>query len=134
MKKFLDMLFSFTHSAQNHVQWRDYLLFDFLERFYEFSMDVLLSYLLNVASVKLSCFFHFLFRMDKFVLFVVLLFYTNLAVANPIMLKRISGQLKTDFKTIDRVDSIPGKCEEIEICELIDNSFRLCKKTYKCTQ
>ena len=67
-------------------------------------------------------------------LFVVLLFYANLAVAHPIMLKRISGQLKTGFETIGRVDSIPGKCEEIEICELIHNVFRLCKKIDKCTQ
>ena len=77
--------------------------------------------------------------MDKLLLLVVPLFCTNLVVAHPITLKRMSEQLKTGFKGIGykkimRVNNIHEKCEKIEICELLYNDFRLCKKIYKCTQ
>ena len=76
--------------------------------------------------------------MDKLLVFVLMLFATILAIAYPNVPKRISGELKIDFKGIGnnrptRVDSIPGKCEEIEICKLYGN-FKVCKKMQKCTQ
>lgn len=77
--------------------------------------------------------------MDKLLVFVVMLFATNLAVAFPMKAKKISGQFGADFKVIDkyrptRVDSIPGMCEETEICELVFGVLRICKKIEKCTQ
>ena len=77
--------------------------------------------------------------MGKFLVFLVMLFATNLAVTYPSTPKRISWQLEIDFKGNDnkrptRVDSIPGKCEETEICELLYGIFRVCKKIEKCTQ
>lgn len=120
------MLFSFT---QNHFQWKEHLLLNFFERFFEFFMNVFLSYLLNVVSVKILVSRHFLFRMNKLILLVVLLFCTNLVVAHPTMLKRTL--------LLKRINSIPEICEEIEICKdykYLFKIYRFCSKIYKCTQ
>ena len=79
--------------------------------------------------------------MDKLLVYVVMLFATNLAVAFPIKAKKMSGQLEADFEVIDNITNIPmransihGQCEEIETCELLYGVFRVCKKVLKCTQ
>ena len=92
-------------------------------------MNVFLSYLLNVVSVKILVSCHFLFRMNKLILLVVLLFCTNLVVAHPTMLKRTL--------LLKRINSIPEICEEIEICKdykYLFKIYRFCSKIYKCTQ
>ena len=75
--------------------------------------------------------------MGKPLMLVFLLFAANLDAAYPTTPNKISKQFETDFKgTVDqqyRAESIPGKCDEMKICKLYYNIFRVCREIEKCT-
>lgn len=68
-------------------------------------------------------------------LFIFPLFIANLVVAFPFIPQRISAQLKTAFVSMrhEKINNIPGTCKDIEICQLVYDIFRFCKKIRKCT-